>query len=189
MQRAAAIVSALTIASLASGCAETLARNTTRGAVAGVKEAGNPAEMVQHATRAGTSGALEALTAEERREALTGLTHDVTNAAVRGIRSQLSESIASGERPLVEAVGRLSQSVLPPECAQAADRNACARAVLRNVTRTTASEVMRAFREQLGIAPLVAAFVAGALFALFVVFVVTMLRMRRHIVVHHAQPA
>ena len=189
MSGAAAIVGALTIATLTGGCAETLARNTTRGAVSAVKESGEPAAMVEHATRAGTAGALEALTAEERREALTGLTHDLTSAAVGGIRTQLSEAIASGERPLAEAVGRLSQSALLPECAQATDRDACVHSVLRNLTRTTANEFMSAVREQLGIAPLVVAFVAGVLFALFAVFVVTTLRMRRHIVVRRARPA
>ncbi len=189
MPRAVAIACASMIASLAGGCAETLARNTTRGAVAAVKKSGEPAAMVEHATRAGTAGALEALTDEERREALAGLTQDVTSAAVRGVRTQLGEAIASGERPLAEAVGRLSQSALVPECAQAADRRACIHSVLRDLTRMTVTESMHAFREQLGIAPLVVAFVAGGLFALFVVFVVTTLRMRRHFVFRRVQPA
>jgi hypothetical protein len=46
-----------------------------------------------------------------------------------------------------------------------------------------------AFREQLGIAPLVVAFVGGIVFTLFCVFVVTTLRMRRHLPMRRAQPA
>lgn len=179
MSRAGMIAGALTLSTLVTGCAETFARGSTRGAVAAVHASGKAPAIVEGATRAGTAGALDVLTAEERREALTSLTRDVANAMAGGVRGQLSDSIEEGERPLAEAIRRVSQSALFPSCAQAADRDACTQAMLRGMTRSAATEVAGVMREQLALPMLILAFVAGVLCALSTVFVVAMLRTRR----------
>jgi hypothetical protein len=181
MLRKSGLIGGLALSLLLPGCAETLARQSSRGAIAAIKEKGHPSTMVEHAARAVAAGTIEAMTSQERRAALKELSHDVASAVARGIHTGVRESIGAEEGILAEQLATVF-----PDCATATNRTVCIQRVLERITQMTATGLVRAVRRELGLPALVAAFVAGVLCTLVVVFVVSMLQTRRRIMLHPA---
>jgi hypothetical protein len=123
--------------------------------------------------RRAAAATFEGLTAEERRDAIRQLSHDLAAGASAAIRSEMEQAIGpDGNGPLASVVGRVAerivQSTVFPECT-GANRTSCVRRQIESMSQASIAALMRAVRDQLGLGALLLAFSTGILVALVAV--------------------
>jgi hypothetical protein len=172
---------------LGAGCGERFARRSTHGAIGAAAEhveaAGGLKSVAQTAARKVATGALEELTAEERRVAFAELGHDVANAVAAGLHKELLVAIGpDGRGPLSLAMARsaehLAQSAIFPECT-GAERAACVHDQIAGIAEAAGTGLGRAIVRQLASAGIVVGFLLGSLFTVIVLLARSLVRERR----------
>jgi hypothetical protein len=175
------------VLTLSSGCAARLVRGTKKAVSPGARS-----DMVGSLAQNAAGAVFEKLTTDERRAVAAELSRELARSATEGVHNELLRALGpDGQGPLGQAIGgavfRATQAAVFPEC-NGANRAACIHGQVQALAQVAAVGMMQGVRERLGLAALLLAFAAGALFALTALATWTTLRTRRRLLASPRRP-